>query len=146
MPMKRSKKIFQLVEKRSGDVFWNGVFVTPLGQRRVETKNIEYNTTSDIQTLLTITKTTTKGFNIDDRLTVDNIFNSVDFHDKPTERGYKSARTKELEDDFLKSIEKSRNLLFSLPPVEDEECFEEEAEDLQGQGVKFLIPPIMFNI
>ena len=36
--MKNSKKLFKIEEKSKGDVFWNSVFIQPLGERKLKLK------------------------------------------------------------------------------------------------------------
>ena len=47
--MKRSEIFFKLVEKDNGDVFWNGVFIQPLGENRISFNDGEYDGSPDNQ-------------------------------------------------------------------------------------------------
>ena len=46
---KRSKIFFQLDEKLNGDVFWNGIFVQPIGENGIMFNNQKYDITPNIQ-------------------------------------------------------------------------------------------------
>ena len=58
--MKRSKNFCKLVEKSNGDVFWNGVFIQPLGENGINVKNEEIDLTPNIHLYFINTKLTTK--------------------------------------------------------------------------------------
>ena len=53
--MKRSNFFCKIDEKSNGDVFWNGVFIQPLGENRIIFKNEEYDVTLSIQNCFTKT-------------------------------------------------------------------------------------------
>ena len=47
--MKRSNTFFNLEEKSNGDVFWNGVFIQPLGENKINVKKEDYDNSPNIQ-------------------------------------------------------------------------------------------------
>ena len=84
---KRSKNVFKLGDKSDGDVFWKGVIVQPLGQKRLKVKDEEYDITPNIQEYFTNTKLTTKCLENNEKETVFDILNNVGFYDmKHTKR------------------------------------------------------------
>ena len=46
--VKRSQKFFKFAEKSNGEVFWNGVFLQPLGENRIDARNEEYDLTPNL--------------------------------------------------------------------------------------------------
>ena len=85
--MKKSKNLFKLVDKENGEVFWNGVFVEPLGKNRVSIKVEEYDINPNIQAYFTNTRLTTKRMDDENKLTIFNMFKKVGFYDKKPKIG-----------------------------------------------------------
>ena len=59
--MKRSKIFYKLAEKSNGDVFCNGVFNQPFGEKKIYVKIEEYDITPNTQKNFTNTKVTNES-------------------------------------------------------------------------------------
>ena len=120
--------------KRSGGVVWNGVFIKPLGENIVSFKDEEIDINPNLQAHFTNTRLTAKRMDDEDKLTVFIILKNVGFHGKIPKIGLKSARMKEALYNLPKVIAKIRN-----PPLPRNENIE-KSDDLEGEGVKIIIP------
>ena len=121
-------------------VFWNDVFIQPLGENRISIKNQEFDITPDIQANFTNTKLITKFLDNIDNETVFDIFEIVGFYDSLPKIGLKSARMKDVLYNLPKAVAKNRNL--PLPSIEKVE----DSIDLQGDGLKVIIPSNIVDI
>ena len=84
--MKRSKIFLKIEEKLKGDVIWNGIFIQPLGENRINVTNEKYDIIRNIQKYFTNTKLTTKSMDNDEKETVFDIFDNVGFYDEKTQK------------------------------------------------------------
>ena len=134
--MKTSKNFFKLTEG-GGRVYWNDVFINPLGDNRIRIKDQQYDISPDIQVYFTNTKLTTKFLDKFEKETVFEILQNVGFYDNIPKIGFIAARMKDALYDLPKDIAKIRNP--TLPTIENVE----DSSDLGGQGVKIIKP---FNI
>ena len=134
--MKTSKNFFKLVEKEDHKVYWNEVLVKPLGENRIRINDKEYDITPDIQAYFTNTKLTTEFLDNFEKETVFDILKSVGFYDDIPRVGSKAARMQDALYNLPKVIAKIRNP--SLPTIENIES----SSDLEGQGIKIIIPRI----
>ena len=131
--MKTSKIFFKLEQRDRGKVFWNDVFINPIGENRIRVKNREYDITPDIQAYFTNTKLTTKFLDNVEKETVFDLLENVGFYDNIPKIGFNSARNKDALYNLPKVIDKIRNS--PLPSTENVE----DSSDLEGQGVKIII-------
>ena len=92
--MKRSKKIFKLEEKSNEDLFWNDVFIQPLGENRTNVKSEKYDLSPNIQKHFTDRNLTIKLLSNTEKDTVFDMPNNVGFYDKKHTKGLNSARKK----------------------------------------------------
>ena len=132
--MKVNKNFFKLVEEGGGKVFWNKIPVTALGENRISTNDQEYDINPNIQKYFTNTKKTTKHMDNEDKLTVYNIPENIDFYSMRHTKGLNSARMKDALYNLPKEIDKIRN-----PPLP-------AIYNLQGEGVKIIIPSNIIDI
>ena len=65
---KRSSVFFKLVEKENVQIFWNGIYIKPLGETRIEINDKEYKVNPNMQEYFTNTSATTKLEKIIDKL------------------------------------------------------------------------------
>ena len=137
--MKTSKKFFKLTED-DGKVYWNEVLINPLGDNRISIKDRKYDIFPDIQAYFTNTKLTTKFLDNFEKETVFDILQNVGFYDNITKIGFKAARMKDALYDLPKAIHKIRNP--SLSTIDNLE----DSSDLEGQGVKIIIPSNIIDI
>ena len=137
--MKTKKKFFKLTED-DGKVYWNEVLINPLGDNRISIKNREYDITPDIQAYFTNTKHTTQFLDDIEKETVYDILQDVGFHDNLPHVGLKAARTKDALYILPNKIKRIRNP--ALPEIENIEDY----NDLEGQGVKIIIPSNIIDI
>ena len=93
--MTRSKNLFKIEEKSNGDVFWNGVFIQPLGENRINVKNEKYDI-SNIQKCFTDTKLTTNLLDNIEKEAVFDILNSVGSYDMKHTEGLNSTRMEDV--------------------------------------------------
>ena len=135
--MKTSKNFFKLTED-SGKVYWNGEYIEPLGDNRIRIKDREYDISPDIQAYFTNTKLNTNFLDNFEKETVFEILKDVGFYDKIPKIGFKAARMKDALYNLPNEIDKIRN-----PPLP---AIENESDDLQGEGVKIIIPSNIIDI
>ena len=136
--MKGSKTFFKLVEKADGQVFWNKIPITALGENRISIKNQEYDIKPNIQTYFTNTNLTTKNMDDEDKSTVYDIFKNKGFYSMRHTKGLKSARVRDALFILPKEIAKIKN-----PPLP---AIEKESDNLEGEGVKIIIPSNKIDI
>ena len=134
--MKTSKNFFKLTED-DGKVYWNEVLINPLGDNRISIKDREYDISPDIQAYFTNTKLTTKILDNFEKKKVFEILQNVGLYDNIPKIGFKAARMKDALYDLPKEIEKIRNP--PLPSIEN-------VSDLEGQGLKIIIPSNIIDI
>ena len=113
--MKTSINFFKLTED-GGRVYWNDVFINPLGDKRICIKDRGYDISPDIQALFTNTKHTTKILDNIEKETVFDILQNVGFYDNIPKIGFKAARMKDGLYDLPKALDKIRNP--PLPKIE----------------------------
>ena len=131
--MKESKSFFKLVEKDNGQVFWNKISIKALAENRISIKDQEYDIKPNIQKYFTITKLTTKLMDNEDKLSVYDILKNTGFYSMKDTKGLNSARKKDALYNLPKEICRIRKP--AVPTIEN------ESDNLQGQGVKTIIPP-----
>ena len=137
--MKTNKNFFKLT--KDGDkLYWNEVLINPLGDNRDIIKDREYIISPDIQAYFTNTKLTTKFLDKFENETVFDKLQNVGFCDNIPKIGFKAARIKDASYDLSKAIDKIRNP--PLPTIENVE----DSSDLEGQGVKIIIPSNIIDI
>ena len=135
--MKTSKNFFKLTED-GGKVFWNDDYIEPLGDNRIRIKDRKYDISPDIQAYFTNTKLTTNFLDSFEKETVFEILKDVGFYDNIPKIGFKAARMKDALYNLPNEIDKIRN-----PPLP---AIENESDDLQGEGVKIIIPSNIIDI
>ena len=138
--MKQSKNFFNLEERPDGKVFWNGVRIKPVRENTIDIIGREYDVTPNIQKYFTKTGSTTKSLNNNEKETVYNILKDVGFYNTRHNKGMKSFRMQDALLNLPKEIKKIRNP--PLPAIENEE----DSSDLQGEGVKIIIPSNIIDI
>ena len=136
--MKGSKNFFKLEENDYGKVFWNKIPVKALGENRISNKNREYDIKPNIQNYFTNTKLTTKNMDDDDKSTVYDILKNTGFYSMRHKKGLNSTRMKDALYNLPREIDKIRN-----PPLPE---IEKESDNLQGEGVKIIIPSNIIDI
>ena len=134
--MKTSKNFFNLTED-DGKVYWNEVLINPLGNNRISIKDREYDISPDVQAYFTNTKLTTKFLDNFEKETVFDILQNVGFYDNIPKVGFKAARMKDALYDLPKAIDKIRKT--PLPTIEN-------SSDLEGRGIKIIIPNNIIDI
>ena len=139
--MKGSKNFFKLVEKDDGQVFWYIIPIKALGDNRISIKDQECDIKLNIQTYFTKTKLTTKNMDGEDKLTVYDIQRNTGFYSMKHTKGLYSARMKDVFYNFPKEIAKVRN-----PPLPKIENLEDISDNLEGEGVKIIIPSNIIDI
>ena len=125
--------------KENGGVVWNGVFTKPLGENIVSIKDEEYDINPNLQAHFTNTRLTAKRMDDEDKITVFSILENVGFCSKIPKIRLISTRMKEALYNLPKAIAKIRN-----PPVPTFENME-VSDDLEGEGVKIIIPPNLID-
>ena len=138
--MKKSKNFFKLEQRDGDNVFWNDVLINPLGENRISISGKEYEVTPDIQAYFAILKLTTEILDNIEKETVFEIHKSVGFYDNITRVGIKAAKMRDALYNLPNVIDKIRNP--SLPTIENIES----SSDLEGQGVKVIIPSNIIDI
>ena len=133
--MKTKKNFFKLTEDDDRKVYWNGVLINPLGDNRISIKNHEYDITPDIQSYFTNTKHTTQILDDIEKETVYDILQDVGFYDNIPHVGLKAARMQDALYILPNEIKRIREPV--IPPIEN---------DLQGEGVKIIIPSNIIDI
>ena len=145
--MKRSEHCFKLEEKSNGDVFWNGVFIQSLVEKKIEVKNEEYDITLNIQSYFTNTKLFNKSLNDNENETKIDILNKVELYDMKHTKRLKSARMKDALHILPKTITNFSDPL--LPAIESiEDSYAKISDnDLKGQVFeKTIIPSNIIDI
>ena len=135
--MKRSKNFFKL-EQNGNEVVWNKTPIKALGENRISFKNQEYDIKPNIQAYCTNTKLTTKNMNDEDKLTIYDILKNTGFYSMRHIKGLNSARFKDAKYNLPNEINKIRNP--TLPEIQN------ESNDLEGQGIKIIIPNNIIDI
>ena len=130
--MKGNRNFFKLVEE-GGEVFRNKIPIKALGENKISFKNQEYDIKPNIQKYFTNTKLTTKNMDDEDNLTVYDILKNTGFYSMRHTKGLNSTRMKDALYNLPKEIAKIRNP--ALPAIEN------EADNLQGEGVEKIIIP-----
>ena len=137
--MKKINFFFKLVEKVKGKVFWIDVFIKPSRENLNSIKGVEYDLTPDIQTYSTKTKLITKFLVNVEKETVFEILENVGFYDNIAKIGLKAASMQDALIILPKDMDIIRNPL--LPTIETI-----SESDLEGQGLKNIIPLKIFDI
>ena len=135
--MKKSKNFFKL-EQDGNKVFWNKEPVVALGENRVSIKGKEFDIKLNIQSYFTDTKLTTRNMDNEDKLIVYDILRNTGFYSMRPTKGKQSARMKDALYNLPNAVAKIRN-----PPLP---AIENESDDLQGEGVKIIIPSNIIDI
>ena len=135
--MKRSKNFFKL-EQEGKHVFWNKIPIIPIGENRVSIKDEEFNIKPNIQEYFTNTTLTTKNMDNVDKSTVYDILKILGFYSTMHTRGLNSARMQDALYVLPREIAKIRN-----PPIT---AIEIESDNLEGEGVKIIIPSNLIDI
>ena len=136
--MKKSKNFFKLVEDDDGKVFWNKIPIKAKGENRISINNHEYDIKPNIQNYFTNTNQTTKYMDNEDKLTIYDILKNIGSYSMKHTKGLKSARMKDALINFPREIDKVRNP--TLPAIEN------EVSNLEGEGVKIIIPSNIIDI
>ena len=134
--MKRNKNFFKL--KDDGEVFWNKIPIKANGENRISIKNQEYDIKPNIQKYFTKTRLTTKNMDDEHKSTVYDILKNTGFYAMKHTKGLYSARMKDALYNLPKEIAKIGNP--SLPAIEN------ESDNLEGEGVKIIIPSNIIDI
>ena len=132
--MKKSKNFFKL-KKDGNEVFWNKTPIKAFGDNRISIKDQEYDIKPNIQEYFTNTRQTTKNMDNEDKLTVYDILKNTCFYSMRHTKVLNSVRFKDAFYNLPKEIDKIRNP--PLPAIEN---------DLQGEGVKIIIPSNIIDI
>ena len=135
--MKKSKNFFK-IEQIDGQVFRNKIPIRAKGENRISIKDQEYNINPIFQTYFTNTKQTTKHMDDEDKSTVYDIQKNTGFYSMKHTKGLNSARMKDALYILPREIAKIRNPF--LPAIET------ESDNLQGGGVKIIIPSNIIEI
>ena len=134
---KTSKNFFKL-EQIGNEVFWNNTPIKALGDNRISIKDQDFDLKPNIQKYFIKTKLTTKRMNNEDKQIVYDILKNTGFHSTHHVKGMNSARMHDALYNLPKTVAKIRN-----PPLS---AIENESDDLQGEGVKIIIPSNIFDI
>ena len=135
--MNTSKNFFKL-EQDGNKVFWNKIPIKTLGENRISIKDREYDIKPSFQNYFTNTKLTTKNMDDEDKLTVHDILKNTGFYFLRHTKGLNSARMRDALSNLLKETAKIRN-----PPLP---AIENESDNLQGEGVKIIMPSNIIDI
>ena len=87
-------------------MFWNIIITKPLGEKRNNFKDEEYNISPLIQEYCTNTKLTTKTMNDKDKSTVYYILRNTSFYSMRHNKGLNSARMKDASNNLPKPVAK----------------------------------------
>ena len=136
--MKGCKIFFKLVEQDDGQVIWNKIPIKALREKRISIEDQEYDIKPNIQKYFTNTKLTTKNMDNEDKSTVYDILKNTGFYSMKHTKGLNSARMRDALYNLPKEIAKIGN-----PPLA---AIENESDDLQGEGVKIIIPSNIIDI
>ena len=127
--MKKSKTFFKLQENPDGKIFRNKIPIIPQGENRVSFKSEEFDIKPNFQNYFTITRLTTKRMHNEDKLIIFNILKNNGFYDNNTKIGMKFTGMQVALYNLPKELVEIQNP--PLPAIEN---------DLQGEGVKIIIP------
>ena len=111
-----------------------GKEVSPSGGNRVEINGEQYKLTREIQRAFTDTRYNFNNIDMDDEsnLTFDKNLKSLNYE---SSKDFNSKRTESIKDDLRKRVYKIGNPRLTLP-----------TNDLQGEGVKIIIPCNIIDI
>ena len=138
--MKKSKIFFKL-EQIGNQVFWNKIPIKALGDNRIIIKKHEYDIKPNIQEYFTNTNQSTKNMDNEDKKTIYDILTNTGFYSKIHTKGTKkSKRFKDAFYNLPREIAKIQK-----PPLPANENIE-SSSDLEGQGVKIIIPSNIIDI
>ena len=129
--MKKSKKFFKL-KQNANEVFWNKTPIKALGDNRISIKVEEYDIKPNIREYFTNTRQTTKNMDNEDKLTVYHILKNIGFCSMRHTKSLNSVRMKDALYNLPNESDKIQN-----PPLT---AIENESDNLQGEGVKIIIP------
>ena len=135
--MKRCKNFFKL-EQEGNRVFWNKTPVIPQGENRVSIKGEEFDINPNIQNYFTNTKLTTTRMNNENKSIVYDILKNTGFYSTHHVKGMNSARMQDALYNLPREIARIRN-----PPIT---AIESESDNLEGQGLKIIIPSNIIDI
>ena len=135
--MKQSNNFFKL-EQDGKKIFWNKIPIIPLGGNMISINDDEFNIKPNIQNYFTKTYLTTKNMSNEDKLTIYDILKNIGFYSTHHVRGLRSFRMQDALYTLPKEINKIRN-----PPLP---AIENESDNLQGEGVKIIIPSNIIDI
>ena len=135
--MKQSNNFFKL-EQDGKKIFWNKNSIIPLGGNRISINDEEYNIKPNIQNYFTKTYHTTKNMSNEDKLTIYDILKNIGFYSTHHVRGLRSFRMQDALYNLPKAVDKIRNP--PLPEITD------NSDDLQGEGLKIIIPSNIIDI
>ena len=137
--MKKSKNFFKL-EQDGNKVFWNKIPIKPLGENRISIDdNHEYDIKPNIQEYFTNTKQTTKNMDDEDKIAIYDILTDLGFYSKRHAKGTSNSRRfKDAFHNLPNEIARIRNT--PLPAIEN------DSNNLQGEGVKIIIPNNIIDI
>ena len=135
--MKKSKNFFKF-EQDGNKILWNKIPIKPLGGNRISINEKEYDIKPNIQNYFTNTRLTTKHMDDDDKSTVYDMLKDIGFYSIRHKKGKKSFRMKDALYNLPNEMDKIRNL--PLPAIEN------EPDNLQGEGVKIIIPSNIIDI
>ena len=136
--MKKNKNFFKL-EQVDKQVFWNKIPITPLGENRISIKKQEFDIKPNIQKYFTSTRETTKDMNDEDKSTVYDILKITGFYSTSHKKStLNSARMQDALYNLPRKIATIRNPL--IQPIEN------EPDNLQGEGLKIIIPSNIIDI
>ena len=136
----KKRKIFFKLEQDGNEVFWNKVPIKALGENRISIKDQEYDIKLNIQEYFTNTKLTTKNMNDEDKSIIYDILRNTGFYSMRPKKGKQSARTIDARNNLPNAVAKIRNP--SLRTIENTKS----SSDLEGQGVKIIIPSNIIDI
>ena len=135
--MRKSINFFKL-EQNGKKVIWNKTPIKALGENRNSIEIQEYDITPNIQSYFTTTNQTTKNMDDEDKLTIYDILKNKSFYSMRHTKGLNSARMKDVLKNLPKEIAEIRN-----PPLP---AIENESNNLEGEGVKIIIPSNLIDI
>ena len=133
--MKKSKNFFMLQENPDGKIFWNKIPIVPQREIRNSVKGKKFDIKPNIQNYFINTRLTTKRMDNEEKITIFNVLENVGFYDIIPKIGMKSARMQDALYNLPKEMDKIQNL--PLPANE---------RNLQGEGVKIIIPSFIIDI
>ena len=137
--MKRNKNFFKLVDD-DGEVFRIKIPTKAKGETRNSIKKQEYDIKHNIQKYFTNTRLTTKIMDDEDKSTVYDILKNTGFYPMKHSKALNSARMKDALNNLPKEIAKIRYP--PLPAIQNVE----DSSDLEGRGVKIIIPSNIIDI